>query len=245
VRLPASLSSNSLRPDLPCAWASVGGRGSAEKGRGFVSDVELVFFGFFARGRGFLVFAAAFAAPLAAQNPAMTPAPLAEWPGAEIASGVAFQGDGSVTLQAGEGGLPVLAFWRPVLFNEDTDRPVAGRMDCLVAASEAPFADDAFDPEARHDAVADRRREQGFYDRKRLRDYGESVRRLDVVGRRHNPSRPYVLTYMLVRDGERMIDIRRNCTFVHGDGVGNPDVLPYVERYTRLIFDFGPEGAPG
>ena len=38
--------------------------------------------------------------PTLAQNPAMTPRPLAEWPGAEIAEGVAFQGDGSVTLEA-------------------------------------------------------------------------------------------------------------------------------------------------
>jgi len=183
-----------------------------------------------------------WAFPALAQSPAMTPPPLAEWPGAEIASGVAFRGDGSVTLEAGEGGVPVLAFWRPVLFREDSDRPVAGRMDCKVAATHAPYTEDSFDPEARHEAVAKSRREQGFYDRKRLRDYGEHVRRLDVVGRRHNPSRPYVLTYMVVRDGARLIDIRRNCTFAHGDGVGNPDVLPYVERYTRLTFDFTPNG---
>ena len=62
--------------------------------------------------------------PLAAQNPAMTPPPLAEWPGAEIVEGVAFQGNGSVKLELGAGGLPIIAFWRPVLFKDETKKPV-------------------------------------------------------------------------------------------------------------------------
>lgn len=187
-----------------------------------------------------LAFCAAMPTPLAAQNPAMTPPPVAEWPGAEIVEGVAFQGDGSVTLERAEGGLPVLAFWRPILFREDSDKPVAGRMDCKVAATDMPFAPEDFDPDARHSAVAEARERQGFVDMERLRDIGDYKRTLDVVGRRADPRSHYVLSYILVRDGERLIDIRRNCTFVYGKDISKPDVLPYVYRYTRIAFAFEP-----
>jgi hypothetical protein len=180
------------------------------------------------------------APPLAAQNPAMTPPPVDTWPGVEILEGVAFQGDGSVTVAEGEGGLPVIAFWRPVLFNEETRKPVAGRMDCKVAATQGPFSEDEFDPDARHAAIAEARERQGFIDMDTLRDIGEFKRQVDVVGRRTDPRSHYVLSYILVRDGARLIDIRRNCTFVYGNGVSRPDVLPYVYRYTAIRFAFEP-----
>lgn len=193
-----------------------------------------------------LSIAVAFANPLTAQNPAMTPPPLAEWPGAEIVEGVAFQGDGSVTLSRGAGGLPVLSFWRPILFKENSKKPVAGRMDCKIVATEGPFDEAAFDPDARHASVAEAREQQGFMDMDRLRDIGDNVRQLDVVGRRGQPLQYYVLSYILVRDGERMIDIRRNCTFLHGSGVSRPDVLPYVYRYTKISYAFEPnDGSEG
>jgi hypothetical protein len=191
-----------------------------------------------------LLIASPAAAPANGQNPAMTPPPSATWPGAEIVEGVAFQGDGSVKLERGAGGLPVLSYWRPILFREDTDRPVAGRMDCKVVGLEESFSKDAFDPDARHASVAETRERQGFKDMDRLRDIGDAVRQLDVVGRRANPRSHYVLSYILVRDGDRLVDIRRNCTFVYGDGVSQPDVLPYVYRYTKISYAFEPgEGA--
>lgn len=181
----------------------------------------------------------AVAAPALAQNPAMTPRALADWPGAEIVTGVAFQGDGSVTLEASpETGLPVLAFWRPVLHDEDSRYPVAGRMDCRVVAAEAPFDDTAFDPEARHRAVADARKEQGFIDMERIASEDDTTRQFDVIGRRAAPRSYYVLSYILARDGDRMIDIRRNCTFIFGSAASKPDVLPFVNRYTKFSFAF-------
>ena len=180
------------------------------------------------------------ASPVAAQNPAMTPSASSEWPGVEIVDGVAFQGDGGVTLEQGASGLPVLAFWRPILFKEDTSRPVAGRMDCRVVAADDFFSEEEFDPEAKHDAIADTREAQGFRDMDRLRDFSDTVLQLDVVGMRANPRQHYVLSYILVRDGERLIDIRRNCTFIYGRGVSRPDVLPYVYRYTKLTYAFEP-----
>jgi hypothetical protein len=182
----------------------------------------------------------ALTALLAAPALGQTPAPVAEWPGAEIAPGVAFQGDGSVTLEAsGETGLPVLAFWRPVLHDEGSRYPIAGRMDCRIAATEGPYEEAAFDPATRHKAVAGQRKEQGFIDGERLSSGTDAVKKLDVIGRRNGPRVWYVLSYIMARDGDRLIDIRRNCTFVFGSGASKPDVLPYVNRYTRISFAFG------
>jgi hypothetical protein len=171
----------------------------------------------------------------------MTPRPLAEWPGAEIAEGVAFQGDGSVTLEASaETGLPVLAFWRPVLHDEDSRYPVAGRMDCRIAASEGPYDAADFDPAARHDSVSEARKTQGFIDMERLASGDDALKQLDVIGRRNSPRSYYVLSYIMARDGNRLVDIRRNCTFTFGSAASKPDVLPFVNRYTKLSFAFAP-----
>jgi len=170
----------------------------------------------------------------------MNPPPSETWPGAEIVEGVAFQADGSVRLEAGASGLPVLTFWRPVLFKEDSKYPVGGRMDCKVVATETVFDADQFDPVAKHDAIAESRVAQGFKDMERLRDYSDFVKQLDVVGRRSKPRSHYVLSYIMVRDNDRLIDIRRNCTFIYHRGVSKPDVLPYLQRYTKLSFNFEP-----
>jgi len=182
---------------------------------------------------------AATLATISTVSLAQNPVPVAEWPGAEIAEGVAFQGDGSVTLDASaDTGLPVLTFWRPVLHDEGSRYPVAGRMDCRIAASQGPFSEEDFDPAKRHKAIAAERKEQGFIDGERLASGTETVKKLDVIGRRNSPRSYFVLSYIMARDGDRLIDIRRNCTFVFGSAASKPDVLPYVNRYTKLIFAF-------
>jgi len=190
----------------------------------------------------FPVLAGCLASSLAAQNPAMTPPPSDMWPGAEIVEGVAFQGDGSVTLERGVGGLPVIAFWRPILFKENSRKPIAGRMECRIVASDGLFTEDAFVPDALHETAKDIREQQGFKDQDVLRgangSWGDDIRQLDVVGRRTKPRSHYVLSYIMVRDGDRLIDIRRNCTFFNRAGVSKPDVLPYVYRYTKLTYAF-------
>jgi hypothetical protein len=185
----------------------------------------------------------ALAAPALAQTPAaITPPPLVQWPGAEIAEGVAFQGDGSVTLEASsETGLPVITFWRPVLHDEGSRYPVAGRMDCRVAATQGPFDEADFDPAKRHEAVSEARREQGYIDSERLASGTDTIKQLDVIGRRNTPRSYYVLSYITARDGDRLIDIRRNCTFIFGAAASKPDVLPLVNRFTKIIFAFAPD----
>lgn len=171
---------------------------------------------------------------------AQSPAPAAPWPAAPLTEGVAFLGDGSVTAETSpESGLPVVRFWRPVLHDEGTRYPVAGRMECRIAATTAPFDAATFDPQARHDAAATARREQGFIDIERLASGTDTLRQLDVIGRRNAPRSWYVLSYIMARDGERLVDIRRNCTFIFDAAASKPDVLPYVSRYTRLTFAFG------
>ena len=174
-----------------------------------------------------------------AQGP-MTPPPSDQWPGVEIVEGVAFQGDGSITIEAGSGGLPVIAYWRPILFREDSRRPYAGRMDCRVIATDGAFSEEEFDPDAKHAMNADLRESQGYIDEDMLRDLSDTVRQLDVVGRRNAPHQHYVLSYILVRDGARLIDIRRNCTFVHDASISRVDVLPYIYRSTKLTYAFEP-----
>jgi len=208
------------------------------RGRGVISGVAHPSPNPFPLGKARIAFAATLAT-ISTASLAQNPAPIAEWPGALIAKGVAFQGDGSVTLEASpDTGLPVVTFWRPVLHNENTRYPVAGRMDCRIAASEGPFDNAAFDPQARHKAVAAQRKEQGYIDAERLASGTDTVKKLDVIGRRNAPRSYYVLSYIMARDGERLIDIRRNCTFIFGAAAARPDVLPYVNRYTKLTFAF-------
>jgi hypothetical protein len=184
-------------------------------------------------------------AEASAQIPAMTPPPLAEWPGVEIVEGVAFQGDGSVTVSEGPGGIPVISFWRPILFREETDKPIAARMDCKVVAADGAFSKDAFDPAALHEAIAETRAAQGYVDFDRRSDERDHVRRLDVVSLRKDRRERAVLSYILVRDGERLVDIRRNCTFIYRGGISRPDVIPFLDRYTRVSFAFEPnDGSP-
>jgi hypothetical protein len=111
-------------------------------------------------------------------------------------------------------------------------------MDCRIAATEGPFDEAAFDPEARHKAVAAARKEQGFIDMERLASGSDTVKQFDVIGRRSAPRSFYVLSYIMARDGTRLIDIRRNCTFIFGSPASKPDVLPLVNRFTKITFAF-------
>ena len=134
----------------------------------------------------------------------------------------------------------MLAFWRPILYREETRRPIAGRMECRVIASDGAFTEAGFDPAGLHESTREARQQQGYKDEDVLRDYSDTIRQVDVVGRRNKPHQHYVLSYIMVRDGARLIDIRRNCTFAHGDGISKIDTLPYVYRYTRLVYAFTP-----
>ena len=51
----------------------------------------------------------------------------------------------------------------------------------------------------------------------------DTVKKLDVIGRRNAPRSYYVLSYIMARDGDRLIDIRRNCTFIFGAAAAKPD----------------------
>ena len=113
-------------------------------------------------------------------------------------------------------------------------------MDCRVIAADGAFSEAEFDPDAKHAMNADLRESQGYIDEDVLRDMSDTVRQLDVVGRRNAPHQHYVLSYILVRDGARLIDIRRNCTFVHDASISRVDVLPYIYRYTKLTYAFDP-----
>ena len=60
------------------------------------------------------------------------------------------------------------------------------------------------------------------------------VRELDIITRRRKPHDHHVLSYIAIKRDTQLVQIRRNCSFVHGYEVGTVDYLAYVNRYTGL-----------
>ncbi len=147
--------------------------------------------GMFARALSMLALGLTAAAPALAQ----APAPAQEWPAVELAPGVVFAADGSVEIEAGPGGVPVVTFWRPVLFREESKYPVGGRMDCRVVAATQGYSDAAFDLEATYEAEKSQRKREGHIEEDRARAYDGDVRELDIITRRRKPHDHHVLSY--------------------------------------------------
>ena len=173
-------------------------------------------------------------ASLATPALAQAPAPAQEWPAVELAPGVVFAADGSVEIEAGPGGGPGVTFWRPVLFREESKYPVGGRMDCRVVAATQGYSDAAFDLEATYEAEKSQRKREGHVEEDRARAYDGDVRELDIITRRRKPHDHHVLSYIAIKRDTQLVQIRRNCSFVHGYEVGTVDYLAYVNRYTGL-----------
>jgi len=68
----------------------------------------------------------------------------------------------------------------------------------------------------------------------RARAYDGDVRELDIITRRRKPHDHHVLSYIAIKRDTQLVQIRRNCSFVHGYEVGTVDYLAYVNRYTGL-----------
>ena len=188
----------------------------------------------FPQGKELLWAIPAALASLAGPALAQAPAPAQEWPAVELAPGVVFAADGSVEIEAGPGGLPVVNFWRPVLYREESKYPVGGRMDCRVAAAPQSYSDAAFDLEATYEAEKSQRKREGHIEEDRARAYDGDVRELDIITRRRKPHDHHVLSYIAIKRDTQLVQIRRNCSFVHGYEVGTVDYLAYVNRYTGL-----------
>jgi len=132
--------------------------------------------------------------------------------------------------------------WRPILFGTP-ERPIGGRMDCRLGAVEQMFSNELFDLEQRYEDSEDRREAAGLNDDKPTftqtgldnAPANAGVRRLEVTGRANNPHRHYVLTYLAMREGSRLYDIRLNCTFLHHHNLREePDYAAIMHNYIDI-----------
>lgn len=161
---------------------------------------------------------------------------------AELIPGVTFVGAGAVERQEAPEGVGLVDFWRPVQF-DGAGAPVAGRMDCRASAWREPFALSRFDLAGVYAAEEPRYKRGGWLEIDRVENGGGVTRTFDLVGRRDNPQRYVVLTYMAVRSGDDLVSIRRNCTLIRGEGWLRPDYRAMVARYTGFAIDLPPPTA--
>ena len=105
--------------------------------------------------------------------------------------------------------------WRPITFGTP-ERPIGGRMDCRLGGVRQVYTDALFDIEQRYKDSRDRREAAGLNDDK-AREFVEQgpIRRLQVTGIAHQPTRRYVLTYLALQDGSTLYDLRLNCEFTY------------------------------
>ncbi len=127
----------------------------------------------------------------------------------------------------------VMSFWRPVLFGTP-EKPIGGRMDCRLGGVREDYSDALFDIEARYEDSEDRREASGLHDGHVYLVQGDKVRRLEISGRANNPHRHYVLTYLAMRDGAALYDIRLNCEFKHLQDPGDTDYAAIMRQYVDL-----------
>lgn len=169
--------------------------------------------------------ACALATPAAAQEAVQLPL----FDGALI-----LRGEVGVTEDVREPDGAVLGFWRPILFGEPS-KPIGGRMDCRLGGVREDYSNALFDIESRYEASREDRERAGLDDEDT--DYVEqdNIRRLEITGRANDPHRHYVLTYLALRDGRHLYDIRLNCEFKHLQDPGrDTDYAAIMHQYVDL-----------
>jgi hypothetical protein len=174
---------------------------------------------------------------LAATTPAAAqPAPSK---GVELIPGVTFTGDGGLDAAQGPNGEVVATLWRPVQFGP-ADQPLAGRMDCRAAAWREPFSASHFDLDAVFANEEQRLARHDWKEMDRKKAYGPVTSTLDVVGRRSEPRSYIVRTYVAVRSGSDLVNLRRTCTFVRASAALRPDYIAMAARYSGFTLDLPP-----
>lgn len=143
------------------------------------------------------------------------------------------RGEVAVTESNVEPEASVLSFWRPVLFGT-AERPIGGRMDCRLGGVREAYSDALFDVEARYEDNQSRRLNNGLNDDSVEFEANEAVARLEIVGRANGPHRHYVLTYLALRDGGSLYDIRLNCEFKHLQDPGDVDYAAIMHQFVDL-----------
>jgi len=156
-----------------------------------------------------------------------------------IFPGITFAGEGGLTLTTGPNDQPVATFWRPIQFDDD-GKPLAGRMDCRAAAWLDHYRPVLFNGAAVYAEQLAQGRLDGFSELARKTTQTPQINQFDVSGRRSNPRRYEVLSFIAVRTGEHLVSIRRTCSFLRDGTIYRQDWLSLPDRYTRFIIDLPP-----
>jgi len=161
----------------------------------------------------------------------------------DLIPGVVFAGAGGVDVEVAVDGTPVATFWRPLQYRHD-DELLAGRMQCRAAAQRAPYRAALFALEGVHEAQVEQDRLDGFTELDTRMQQGDTINRLDVLGRRSSPRRYEVLTYVAVRTGSDLVSLRQNCQFLRDGVIYRQNFIDYVDQYTSFILALPPPDTP-
>ena len=174
-------------------------------------------------------------APLAAQERVILPL---------FAGEIALTGEVALLEDARTDNSAALHVWRPVLFGTP-ERPIGGRMDCRLGGVKRAFSDELFNLQQRYRDSREQRRAAGITDEDSRFSETGPVRRLEVTGRAGQPHYHFVLTYLALRDGEMLYDIRLNCEFRHLHAPrGEPDYAAMMRQYVDLAVPIAPSETP-
>ena len=161
----------------------------------------------------------------------------------DLIPGVVFAGAGGVELEEGPDGTPIATFWRPLQFERGGEL-LAGRMQCRAAAQREPYRAALFQLEQAHAARVEQGQLDGLEEIDTRSQPGDIVSRLDVAARASNPRRYEVLTYIAVRTGAELVNIRQTCQFLRDGNVYRQDFFRFVDRHTSFMLALPPPDVP-
>ena len=152
-----------------------------------------------------------------------------------LIEGVVFAGEGGVELLPADDGTSFVAsFWRPLQFTKN-EQVIAGRMECRAAAERAPMRATWADQSAIYKAEDKQGSLGDFTEIDTRTDANTLSSRFDVVGRRRDPLRYEVRSYIAVRTGNELVNLRETCQFLRDGQVARQNFFHYVDRHTSFV----------
>ncbi|OYX65117.1 MAG: hypothetical protein B7Y88_10655 [Sphingomonadales bacterium 32-64-17] len=142
-------------------------------------------------------------------------------------------------LPAGDGTSFVASFWRPLQFTKD-EQVIAGRMECRAAAERAPMRATWAEQSAIYEAETRQGRLGNFNEIDTRAEGTDLMSRFDVLGRRRDPLRYEVRSYIAVRTGHELVNIRETCQFLRDGQVARQNFFTYVDRHTSFVLALAP-----
>ena len=126
-----------------------------------------------------------------------------------------------------------LKVWRPLLYRPG-DKPIGGRMDCMLTGRAVPFSAEAFDVAARYAALRPARERARLEDKDPVVTDAGDFRSVEVAGRAFRPHRHYVQTWYALHEGERLYALQLDCDFAHIQDPRGEDYAADMHRYLSV-----------